>query len=324
MTFRSADLPPADRFDCWRTLMSETHAPLDMRSEYAADFRVTQRTISLGDITVYPLECDPLTFRRTPKLIGQSDPEAFHLSLVRRGSGVVTSGKASIVHGPFTYHTSDTSRPFEITSITEPIDVIGVEIPKARLPLPPHTAGRIIGRHISARHGMGALLATFLNQVTCDSHSYQQADAPRLSTVLSDLVASVFAGVLDADRSLTPETHRRTLALRIMAFIGAHADDPHLDVPAIAAAHHISVSYLHRLFQQEGGGATAALYLQRQRLERARRDLTDPLHQGVPVHVIAARRGFSHASAFSRAFRDAYGLPPATYRRQTSAVGARA
>ncbi|QPK50793.1 AraC family transcriptional regulator [Streptomyces gardneri] len=314
--FRSAELPPADRFECWRTLMSETHAPMEMLSDHADDFWVNQRTISLGEMAVYPLECNPLTFRRTPKLIGKSDPDAYHLSLVKRGAGVVTLGKETIAHSTFGYHTSDTSRPFDLTC-GESFEVIGVEVPKTLLPLPARTAGQVIGKHISSRHGVGALLATFLDQVASDSHSYEPSDGPRLSTVLADLVASLFAGVLEAERSLTPETRGRTLTLRIMDFIRRNADDPRLDIPTVAAAHHISVSYLHRLFQREGGGATAASFLQRQRLTRARRDLADPLHQGLPVHLIAARRGFSHASAFSRAFRDAYGLPPAAFRRQS-------
>lgn len=316
-TFRSAELPTADRFECWRDLMSDTHAPMEMQSDHADDFWVNQRTISLGEISVYPLECNPLTFRRTPKLIEKSDPEAYHLSLVKRGAGMVTLGKETIAHSAFGYHTSDTSRPFELSCGRESFEVIGVEVPKALLPLPPRTAGQVIGKPISSRDGIGALLATFLDQVTRDSHSYQASDGPRLSTVLADLVASLFAGVLDADRSLAPETRRRTLALRIMAFVRNNADDPQLDIPAIAAAHHISVSYLHRLFQREGNGATVAHFLQRQRLSRAQRDLADPLHEGLPVHVIAARRGFSHASAFSRAFREVYGMPPAAFRRHS-------
>ncbi|MFB7449253.1 AraC family transcriptional regulator [Streptomyces sp. NPDC056194] len=315
-TFRSSALSPADRFECWRTVMAETHAPMDLRTENADDFWVNQRNISLGEVTVYPLECNPLAFRRTPKLIRKSDPDAYHLSLIKRGTGVVAMGGEVRAHSAFDYHTSDTSRPFEISSVREPFELIGVEMPKALLPLPPRIAGQVIGRRLSSRDGMGALLATFLDQVTRSSHTYQPADGPRLSGVLADLVASLFAGVLDADRSLPPETHRRALTLRIMAFIRSNADDPRLDIPAIAAAHHISVSYLHRLFQREGGGATAAGFLQRQRLSRARLDLADPLCQGLPVQAIAARRGFSHASAFSRAFRDAYGMPPAAFRRQ--------
>ncbi|BAU82543.1 araC-family transcriptional regulator [Streptomyces laurentii] len=206
MTFRSADLPPADRFEYWQALMSETHAPMDLRSERSANLRVNQRNIPLGDMTVYPLKCesDSLTFLRTPKLIEKSDPEAYHLSLVKHGAGVVTLGRDTIAHSAFEYHTSDTSRPFEIDTGLGSFELIGIEVPKALLPLPSRTAGQAIGKRISARAGVGALLATFLTHVTGESHSYQPADAPRLSAVLADLVASLFAGVLDADRSLPP------------------------------------------------------------------------------------------------------------------------
>ncbi len=314
--FRSSALEPADRFGTWRDIMTETHAPMDLRSEHEAAFWVNQRNIALGDVTVYPLECFPLTFRRTPKLISKSDPEAFHISLVKRGTGILRLGKETLVHGAFDYHTSDTSRSFELSSGPDPFEIIGVEIPKAALPMPPRAAAKVIGRRISARTGIGSLLATFLTQVTEESSTYQEGDGARLSTVLADLVASLFAGVLDADRSLPPETHRRTSLLRIKSFIHNNSDSSELDVAAIAAAHHISVSYLHRLFQQEGKGMTVAGCLLEQRLTRARQDLSDPLRQDVPVHAIAARRGFSHAAAFSRAFKNAYGIPPTDFRRQ--------
>ncbi|MEV5282913.1 AraC family transcriptional regulator [Streptomyces sp. NPDC052811] len=314
--FRSSALEPTDRFGMWRDFMAETHAPMDLRSEHAAEFWVNHRNISLGEVTVYPLECFPLTFRRTPKLISKSDPEAFHLSLVKRGTGMLRLGKETLVHGAFDYHTSDTSRSFELSSGPEPLEIIGVEIPKAILPMPRHAAAQVIGRRLSARTGIGSLLATFLTQIAKESHTYQAGDGPRLSTVLADLMASLFAGALDADRSLTPETHRRTSLLRIKSFIRNNSDSSELDVAAVAAAHHISVSYLHRLFQQEGEGTTVAGFLLEQRLTRARRDLADPLRQDVPVHVIAARRGFSHAAAFSRAFKNAYGMPPTAFRRQ--------
>ena len=51
------------------------------------------------------------------------------------------------------------------------------------------------------------------------------------------------------------------------------------------------------------------------RLERCRRDLLDPAQVDRPVAGIAARWGFSSAAHFSRVFREAYGLPPAAFRR---------
>ncbi|MET7759171.1 AraC family transcriptional regulator [Streptomyces sp. NPDC005389] len=295
--------------------MAETHAPMEMESDYATEFLVNQRVISLGEVAVYPAECQPLVFRRTAKLIRKADPEAYHLSLIQRGEGHVTLGKETRTHRAYDLHTSDTSRVWEIQTGREPLRFIGVEIPKALLPLPAREADRVIGGRLSAREGTGALLAQFLTRMVADSRSYQPSEAPRLRTVLADLVAAVFAGSLDAERSLPYETHRRTLALTIRTFIRENADDSRLDVPSIAAAHHISVSYLHRLFQQEGDGTTVGRALLRQRLEHARRDLLDPLLREMPVNVIAARRGFSHPAAFSRAFREAYAMTPTAYRR---------
>ncbi|MFE2012588.1 AraC family transcriptional regulator [Streptomyces sp. NPDC059491] len=314
-TFHSGELPPRDRFDCFAALMAETHAPMEMESEYATEFQVKQRVISLGEASVYPAECQPLVFRRTAKLIRRSDPEAYHLSLIQRGEGHVSIGRETRTHGVYDLHTSDTSRVWEIRTGREPLRFIGVEIPKALLPLSTREADRVIGRSLSAREGTGALLGQFLTRVVEDSRSYRPSEAPRLRTVLADLVAAVFAGALDAERSLPYETHCRTLTLRIRTFIRENADDSRLDVPSIAAAHHISVSYLHRLFQQEGEGTTVGRVLLGQRLEHARRDLSDPVHREMPVHAIAARRGFSHPAAFSRAFRDAYATTPTAYRQ---------
>lgn len=84
------------------------------------------------------------------------------------------------------------------------------------------------------------------------------------------------------------------------------------EVCAYPAAHHISVSYLHRLFRT--GGTTVTELIRRGRLEGARRDLADRRLRETPVHRIAARWGFRDHSAFTRAFRTAYGVPPREYR----------
>ncbi|WP_308429099.1 helix-turn-helix transcriptional regulator [Streptomyces brasiliensis] len=82
----------------------------------------------------------------------------------------------------------------------------------------------------------------------------------------------------------------------------------------MAAAHHISVSYLHRLFQDHE--TTVSAWIRSQRLERARRDLAEPALRAVPVHRIAARWGFSDHATFTRSFRSAYDIPPKEYRQQ--------
>jgi AraC-like DNA-binding protein len=109
------------------------------------------------------------------------------------------------------------------------------------------------------------------------------------------------------------DARRGGLMGRIHAFIDAHLGDPALTPATVAAAHHISLRYLHKLFEPEPQGVAGMI--RQRRLERCRHDLLDPAQADRPVAGIAARWGFSSAAHFSRVFRDAYGLPPAEFRR---------
>lgn len=313
---RSEDLPAAERFACYRELMSRAYAPMELRSDHAADFWVHQRLIGLGAVSVWPGEFQPLLLSRTPKLIRQCDPEVYQLTLVLKGSGRHSLGQRETTCDVYEFHSNDSSRPSETRTGQGQTRIIGVEFPKTQLPLPKVRADRAIGRHMSAKEGIGALLAQFLTQLASDTGQYTPDDGPRLGTVAIDLVAALFAHTLGTDTSLTPEAHRRTLTLRIQAFIQQHLHDPGLTPGSIAAAHHISLSYLHRLFQDQDNTVTS--WIRGQRLERARHNLIDPALRTTPIHSIATRWGFTHSTGFTRAFRTAYGLPPSDYRHQNT------
>lgn len=315
--FRSEDLPVADRFDAWRECMSRTHAPLDFRSDAAADFHAHSRLIGLGAVSVWPSTFQQLIWLRTPKLVRQSDPETFHLTLLRHGAGGVNWGRQENSYRPEDFHTNDSSRPYQIWSGPELTTIIGVEVPKTLLPIPRDKVDRVIGQPMSAHEGIGKLLAQFLTQIAADTSCYQPTDGPRLGTVLVDLMAALFAHTLEADACLPPETRTQALTLRIKAFIQQHLGDPELTPGQIAAAHHISPSYLHRLFQQTGA-ETVAAHIRGQRLEGAHRDLADPTQRATPVNLIAARWGFTSAAGFTRAFHRAYGTAPTDHRHDAS------
>jgi AraC-like DNA-binding protein len=312
--FRSEDLPISDRFEAWRACMDMTHAPMDLSSDHAADFRAHQRLIRLGEFSVWPATFQQLIFRRTPKLIRQSDPEVYHLSLLVRGAGKVSWGRDQATYRVYDFHSNDSSRPYEIWTDPDPTTLVGLEIPKASLPLPASKTDHVIGRPMSGREGIGALLAQFLTQVAADTSPYQPADGSRLGMILNDLVSALFAHTLDADGFLSPETRSRNLTLRIKAFIRQQLHNPDLTPSTIATAHHISRSYLHRLFQ--GEGTTVASYIRSQRLEAICRDLADPAQRTTPIHIIANRWGFPRAADFTRTFRTANGITPKDYRHQ--------
>lgn len=100
--------------------------------------------------------------------------------------------------------------------------------------------------------------------------------------------------------------------MQCRSYIEQHLSDVELGPTTVAAAHHISVRFLHRLFEPTGSGV--AEFIRRRRLDRCRRDLLDPELDTRPVAAVGARWGLVDAAHFSRAFKREYGRPPGEYR----------
>jgi AraC-like DNA-binding protein len=147
---------------------------------------------------------------------------------------------------------------------------------------------------------------------------YSPAEAARLSTAALEVLATRLAHELDASDWQTQEARRHAMLTTVQAFIQRRLGDPELTPAAIAAAHHLSLRSLHQLFHDEG--LTVAGWIRQRRLDRCRRDLTDPALAARPVAAIAARWGFGSASDFSRAFRAAHGMRPSEYRESARVV----
>ncbi|MGW1894128.1 AraC family transcriptional regulator [Streptomyces sp. NPDC002004] len=324
--FRSEDVSVEDRFDHWRELISRTHAPSDMTSEYAADFWAHQRVLELGSVTIWPASFRPARFRRSARMVRQSDPELYHVTLLLDGGLGVDHAGQTDMHRQSDLYVVDTSRPYDVRPLDNQdcsiITGVGVEFPKVLLPVSPNRVQELLGVRLSGREGTGALLANFLTALDRESKSLQPSDAPRLGTVVIDLVSAWLAQVLDSEAALPPETRHQVMVRQIHAFIQQNLQDPDLTPPVIAAAHHISLSYLHRIFRQQTRGETVAAQIRRLRLEAVRCDLADPAQRTAAIHTIAARWGIPRVSDLTRSFRAAYGLSPKEYRLQ-ALIGAR-
>ncbi|HYG90861.1 MAG TPA: AraC family transcriptional regulator [Azospirillum sp.] len=98
---------------------------------------------------------------------------------------------------------------------------------------------------------------------------------------------------------------------RVVAHIGEHLDEP-LDLERLAGVACFSPCHFHRIYRALTG-ETVADTLRRQRLHRAAGELVQGRRD---IVLIARRAGYGSVEAFTRAFRQAYGIPPATYRQR--------
>ncbi|MFE3878036.1 helix-turn-helix transcriptional regulator [Kitasatospora sp. NPDC059146] len=177
----------------------------------------------------------------------------------------------------------------------------------------------LLGRRFSASEGSGALLTQFMLGLERQALTLGPPEASRLGEAVVDLTAAWVARELDAVAVLPQEVRSRALMENVRRFIRHNLHDPGLTPAVIAAAHHISVSHLHRVFTRESHGETLAAAIRAQRLRKAHRELADPALRTVPVHAVATRCGIPRAAEFSRAFRTAYGLSPREHRRRALA-----
>ncbi|MGW1716685.1 AraC family transcriptional regulator [Streptomyces sp. NPDC002156] len=317
--FRTDDVPAGDRFDYWQELVGRTRSSA-LVSDHAAEFWAEQRLLELGPVVVSQMSFKPTRYRRTPKLVRQSDPELYHLTLLIDGGLALDHAGRESTYTSRDLHLADSSQPYDVRSADDRqggvVTGMAVDFPKALLPLPPHRVRELLGRNLPGREGVGALLADFVVGLDRQADTLQQSDAPRLGTVVLDLLSAWFAQLLEAEGELSPETRGRATVKRVMGFIRQNLHDPELTPPVIAAAHNISLSYLHRIFQQQAGGETVAAWIRRRRLENAHRDLAAESLRGTPIHVIAARWGYQRPSDFTRAFRAEYGMSPREHRQQ--------
>ncbi|MHC3467995.1 hypothetical protein ACYF6T_04700 [Streptomyces sp. 7R007] len=181
--FRTADLPPGERFEAWTQRLGRAHAPMEPAGDRAADHRGSERVIQRGEATVWPAVSDPLVFRRTPKPVRRSDPEVHHLSLLRQGEGAANWQRCQVVYGADDIHTNSCSTEYEIRTGRDPFGIVGVELPRTQVALPARRADEAVGRVVSGREGVGALLAQFPIQPAADVTPYRPQDAARLGTV---------------------------------------------------------------------------------------------------------------------------------------------
>ncbi|MEU5960358.1 helix-turn-helix domain-containing protein [Micromonospora parva] len=320
----TTEVPAEDGFAFWREVNSKLWVPYDLRceSQWEPGFRAQVGISEFGPVQATLMTTMPHSVHRTPKLIRQADPEVFKLGCLVRGGGMITQDGQRADFGVGDLILYDTSRPYqaEFTPDVPVSQLLLLRFPRSLLPLPRRELRRLSAVRIPGAQGIGALSSQFLLHLARHMDELSPLDAARLSTLTIDVLTAALANALDVQSAVPSHTRRRALIAQIHAFVRENLGDPRLTPDAIAAAQHISLRYLHKLFHEEGH--TVAGWVRERRLEQCRRDLANPQLGARPIHAIAAQWGFTSPAHFSQAFRSAYGLSPRQFREQCSRVRA--
>ncbi|MFI6449381.1 helix-turn-helix domain-containing protein [Kitasatospora sp. NPDC050543] len=304
---------PADRFEWFREVLSGDLMPITLSTEHTADFCAEVTNLELGPVQVSTFAFSSVRGRRTAAHVRRGDPEQYQLALVTRGTFHTSQlGQESLVTEGLVL--TDTSRPME--NITRCDDgqaqTVMLQIPRSALRLRSDRVDRLLSQRIPASTGTAAILAGFLGTLLDHGPRCKPAELSHLGHVAVDLATACLAQHLGALEEAPAEARAQVMLQRVTAFIEHNLGDPDLTPRTIADWHNISLRALYDLFRDQPTSVAASI--RRRRLERCHTDLARRELRNQSVQTIAARWGFSNATAFSRAFRDAYGITPTEHR----------
>ncbi|HWH00311.1 MAG TPA: helix-turn-helix domain-containing protein [Pilimelia sp.] len=296
--------PPEDRGDVWEHAVSNAFVPLTITPGHPT-FRGSLHARQLGPVQVCDLWAGAHTAERTAKLVAQSGGDFYKVGVGVSGSCIVRQDGRESVIGPGSVLLYDTTRPYRV-EVPREHRIILLLFPRQALDLPPQRVATLTASTLPGSTALGELVTPFLAGLAEADVSGPAAE--RLAAGALNLVAALLAERLDLSVPLSDDL----MWERITQHADRHLGDPDLGPPALAAAHHVSVRQLQRLFHRRG--TTVSGWLRRRRLEQVRRDLVDRALADRPIWALASRAGFADPAHFSRAFRAAYGQSPRDYR----------
>jgi AraC-like DNA-binding protein len=309
---KAAATPLADRTERWRDTLDATFSGLDVRLDRVPDERDQVMVGQAGPLQVIESLSGPGQVRRSARHVRRHDPDRYLLFVQSTGCDVGEHYDHCAEYRPGDLGLLDLSAPLRCTHSTR--RAVMLTYPKALCPLREDEVASLAGVRIDGRGGTAALISGLVQQLPRHLETDDQATGAQVGAAVLDLLHVGLATHLDRTSVVEPGTRRLALRTRCRAFIEAHLSDPDLTPTVVAAAHHISLRYLHRLFEDAGDGVAGMI--RRRRLDRARRDLLDPTLADRPVAAVGARWGLRDAAHFNRAFKRVYGLPPAVFRHE--------
>ncbi|MGW2839403.1 helix-turn-helix domain-containing protein [Streptomyces sp. NPDC001493] len=250
-----------------------------------------------------------------PWLSDSGDGETLYLAQHVHGSAAVPRGGTDIFLEPGDIVFCGPGTP----AFPRPGDAYRMtvfHVPRRLLAITDTDLRRVLGVPLRCTEGVGALVSHSLSVLAESRETHRSRSGERLVANAVEILAALVVDAVGTEHPDSPDPGTR-MAESIRNHIELHLTDPDLSPRSIARAHHISVRYLHKLFEDEG--TTVSRLIRRRRLEACRRELGRSPNRRLTVAAVAHRWGFVSPSHFSRAFRDAYGMSPSEWQSSAPA-----
>jgi AraC-like DNA-binding protein len=312
--FSTADYPPRQRFDAWREICGRMLLRLDIEPLSDEQPHVEATLLRMPGLAMAAGRRSPAVYRRRRQFIDHDDVSiTWHPSSSCQAHQLGRT--ADLVGGQAIVLTGAEPRLLQVPRLD---DCCTLLVPRRCLSPLIADLDDAYGRLVPADSPALQLLTRYVG-ILQEAGTFAVPELRRQAVVhIHDLIALAIGATRDAAEIAKSRGARAARLRAIKEDIATRLDQPDLSVATIAARHRVKPRWVQRLFESEG--TTFTEYVLAQRLARAHRLLTDPLHANQKVSTIALDIGFGDLSYFNRGFRRRYGMTPSELRAAAKAA----
>jgi AraC-like DNA-binding protein len=319
--FCTENLSPAERLPTWHDIFgrSVSRRMLSPLSDDPFHVHMTVRSLASGGSKSHERTCVQhmtlsagFTAQRTAELLTDGNDDIV-LHIHEGGRRIVSQFGREASAEPFgALLTSNADR--STITLPEASRFYSIGLPRKTMKALVPGVEDALMRPMPADAGVVRLLVSYLGVL-----EYEWAlSAPDLQRAVLTHIHDLAAMIVGATRETAEIARGRGLrAARLRAIktdIAERLANGDVRPAALAARHHVTPRYIHKLVESDG--TTLSQYILGQRLARVHRLLTDRRYSDHSIGELAFRVGFSDLSTFNHAFRRHYGLTPSGARAE--------
>lgn len=308
--FCTDDYSPSHRQEWLKEIIGKEYANVDI-----SPFKDAQL---FNEMAIYPwrhgmrlspIKSNAIKLKRLTKEPTEAIHDCYFVVVLTSGKYLLEQGGREVSLQPGDMTLYDATEPHTIV-MPQTSSKILISIPRNMFKQRIYNAGKLTAKKIPAKSGIGAVASAFIQTAVNQLNELEQPQFLELSDPILDML-TLAARQLNTS-SIHLSDHKSLTLMRVKQFIHQHGEESDLNPDVISNGVGLSVRYINNLFNMEE--TSLMRFLTQQRLELAKRRLSNHLLSHKTITELAMQSGFNNMAHFSRIFKQNYGMSPRQYR----------